>query len=54
MDIHLVVTRSFAGLLRGDIVADAARIADILKGEHAHDVVRVISAPPTASPAKEG
>lgn len=54
MDMHLVVTRSFADLKRGDIVADAASIADILKGEHAHDVVRVINAPPTVSTAKEG
>ncbi len=48
MNIHLVVVRPFAGLARGDVVADAARIAEILKCEHAHDVVRVIA------PAKEG
>lgn len=43
MDIHLVVARPFDGLARGDIIADAARIASILKSEHAHDVVRVIA-----------
>jgi hypothetical protein len=48
MNMHLVVVRPFAGLARGDVVADAARIADILKSEHAHDVVRVVA------PAKEG
>jgi hypothetical protein len=48
MNMHLVVVRPFGGLARGDVVADAARIADILKSEHAHDVVRVTVA------AKEG
>ena len=41
MNMHLVVVRPFAGLARGDVVADAARIAEIMKSEHAHDVVRV-------------
>jgi hypothetical protein len=48
MNMHLVVVRPFGGLARGDVVADAARIAEILKSEHAHDVVRVVA------PAKEG
>ena len=48
MNMHLVVVRPFAGLARGDIVADAARIAEILNSEHAHDVVRVVA------PTKEG
>ncbi len=41
MDIQLVVVRPFASLSRGDVVADAARVTEILKGEHAHSVVRV-------------
>jgi hypothetical protein len=49
MDMHLVVVRPFAGLARGDVVADPARIAEILKGEHAAFVVRVVT-----SAAKEG
>jgi hypothetical protein len=41
MTIHLVVVRPFAGLARGDVVADPARVAEILAGAHANDVVRV-------------
>lgn len=48
MNMHLVVVRPFANLARGDVVAAEARIAEILKSEHAHDVVRVVA------PAKEG
>jgi hypothetical protein len=43
MDMHLVVVRSFGGLARGDIVADAIRIAEILNSEHASCVVRVVA-----------
>jgi len=49
MDMHLVVVRPFGGLARGDVVADPARIAEILKGEHAASVVRVVT-----SETKEG
>ena len=42
MDMHLVVVRPFGGLARGDVVADSARIADILSSEHAASVVRVV------------
>ncbi len=42
MDLHLVVVRPFGGLVRGDIVTDVLRIAEILGSEHAHDVVRVV------------
>ena len=41
MSMHLVVARSFADLARGDVVTDDDRIAEILKSEHAHHVVRV-------------
>jgi hypothetical protein len=41
MKFHLVVVRPFATYSRGDIIADAARISEILRGEHAHAVVRV-------------
>ncbi len=43
MNIHLVVVRPFAGLARGDIVAETTRIAEILKSEHARNVVRVVN-----------
>ena len=49
MEIQLVVVRPFAGFARGDMIADATRINDILKSEHAHSVVRVAK-----SAAKEG
>ena len=45
MDMHLVVVRPFAGLARGDVVADAERVSEILKSEHASDVVRVMTPP---------
>ena len=48
MDMHLVVVRSFDGLARGDIIIDAARIAEVLNSEHACCVVRV------AIPANKG
>ena len=43
MVIHLIVVRSFGDLARGDVVADAARIAEILSSEHARCVVRVVT-----------
>ena len=39
--MHLVVTRSFAGLSRGDVVTDETRVAEILNSEHVHHIVRV-------------
>jgi hypothetical protein len=47
MKFHLVVVRPFAAYSRGDIIADAARISEILNGEHAHAVVRVANPPAT-------
>lgn len=47
--MHLVVARQFGNFVRGDIVTDTARIAQILNGEHARFVVRVV-----ASVNKEG
>ena len=41
MEIQLVVVRPFAGFARGDVVADATHMDEILKSEHAHSVVRV-------------
>jgi hypothetical protein len=41
MDMHLVVVRPFGGFARGDVVTDTSHIAEILKSEHAYDVVRV-------------
>jgi hypothetical protein len=41
MNVNLVVVRPFGNYAKGDTIADAATIAQILAGEHAHDVVRV-------------
>jgi hypothetical protein len=41
--MHLIVVRPFGGLERGDVVADPTRIAEILRSEHAHCVVRVVA-----------
>jgi hypothetical protein len=49
MEIQLVVVKPFAGFARGDMIADATRINEVLKGENAHSVVRVAK-----STAKEG
>lgn len=40
--MHLIVVRPFADLARGDIVTDTVRITEILSGEHARSVVRVV------------
>ncbi len=42
MDLQLVVVKPFEGLARGDIVTDTARVNEILNGEHARCVVRVV------------
>ena len=47
--MHLVVVKPFGIFARGDIVTDATRITQILNGEHARFVVRVV-----ASVNKEG
>jgi hypothetical protein len=44
--MHLIVVKPFNGYSRGDVITDAARVADTLRGEHAHCVVRV-AAPTT-------
>ena len=41
MDMHLVVVKPFDDFARGDVISDALQITTILKGEHAHSVVRV-------------
>ena len=41
MQVHLVVVKPFATFARGDTITDPARIAGILKSEHARHVVRV-------------
>jgi hypothetical protein len=46
MEMHLVVVRPFDGFSRGDVITDPARIASILRGEHAHYVVRVAARMP--------
>jgi hypothetical protein len=43
MEMHLVVVRPFNGLTRGDAVTDEVRIAEILRGEQAAHVVRVVA-----------
>lgn len=44
MTTHLVVVRPFGGLARGDVVRDDTRMNDILGGENAAHVVRVLAA----------
>jgi hypothetical protein len=39
--MHLIVVKPFADLIRGDVVTDDERIAEILRGEQAAHVVRV-------------
>ena len=46
MELHLVVVRAFGRYAKGDAVAEAKAMAEILAGEHAGCVVRV------AAPAK--
>jgi hypothetical protein len=43
MSMHLVVVKPFAGFTRGDVVTDETRIAQILAGEQAINVVRVVT-----------
>ncbi len=43
MNIKLVVVRAFAGHARGDVIEDADEVARVLDGEHAADVVRVLT-----------
>jgi hypothetical protein len=42
MELHLVVVKPFSGFARGDAVTDEGRIAEILRGEQAAHVVRVV------------
>ena len=41
MTHHLVVTKPFLGLVRGDIIADAAKITEILSTEYKKFVTKV-------------
>lgn len=41
MQFHLVVVRPFAAYAKGDLIADADTIAQILASANAPDVVRV-------------
>jgi hypothetical protein len=45
MDMHLVVVKPFGGFVRGDIITDPTKIAQVMTGEHAHAVVRVQPSP---------
>lgn len=49
MTTHLVVVRPFGGFARGDIVRDETRMNDILAGENAVHVVRVLAAAPASA-----
>ena len=44
MDIHLVVVKPFGGFSRGDVIADATRMNEILKSDRVSCVVRVMTA----------
>ncbi len=41
---RLVVTKNFMNFVRGDIIVDAAKVAEILAGEHQKFVTKVIAA----------
>ncbi len=43
MTLHLVVLKPFLGYVRGDIIADAAKIAEILVSDYKKFVTRVAS-----------
>lgn len=43
--LELVVTRPFAEYQRGDRITDQSAAAEILAGEHQHNVVRVAPQP---------
>jgi hypothetical protein len=40
---HLVVTMPFLNFVRGDIIADAAKIADVMGSEYKKFVTKVIA-----------
>jgi hypothetical protein len=40
---HLVVLKQFLGFVRGDIIADAAKIRELLESEYKRFVTRVIA-----------
>lgn len=43
MKTNLVVVRPFGAYAKGDVISDAATIAELLAGENSHSVVRVVS-----------
>jgi hypothetical protein len=43
MTLHLVVTKPFLGFVRGDVIADAAKINQILACAYKKSVARVSS-----------
>ena len=43
MSLHLVVTKPFLGFVRGDVIAEAAQIDEILASDHKKSVQRVAS-----------
>ncbi len=40
---QLVVTRPFCNFIRGDVIADASKIAEIMATEHSKSVTKVIA-----------
>ncbi len=49
MTSTLVVVRPFGAHAKGDVVSDPAAVAQILAGENAHCVVRVVASPAASS-----
>ena len=41
MNSALIVVRPFETYVVGDVITDVGKAAELLAGEHAHDVVRV-------------
>jgi hypothetical protein len=46
MTLHLVVIKPFLGFTRGDIIADVAKIQDIMSSDYKRCVRRVASSDP--------
>jgi hypothetical protein len=43
MTLHLIVTKPFLGFVKGDIIAEAGKISEILASDYKKFVIRVAS-----------
>lgn len=49
----LLVVRPFESRALGDLILDASEISNLLAGEHAHHVVRVVAPDPGSDESEE-